>query len=480
MIAGEHGNIARAAQLVAQATGLDPRRAAWHAQLGRLRLAQHDPQAALVAARCGVALQPDDAPTLDTLGVVLSRAGAHDEAVAPFRQAVARDPRTPVYWYNLGAAEQFVGRLAEAAAAYRQALLLDPGFFKALSALSEMDTVALVAEESLAIEAALARDDLTPDDELRLCHALARLHERARRPAAAMLALARGKRRKRASLDRRPDEDGALFEAVVRTCTAGFCQAGGGFDSAEPLFIVGMPRSGTTLVERIVSSHPDVTSAGELMNFSLVVKRAAATPSNRVLDTTTIEAAAGLDFAEVGRAYLESTRPQTGGTRHFIDKMPLNFLYAGLIHRALPRARIVCVKRGAADTCLSNYRQLFATGFSYYDYAYDLVDTARYVAGFERLTQHWSRVLGDAWLEVRYEDVVADLEGQARRLLAFCGLSWDAACVDFQHNASPVATASSVQVRSPLYATSIGRWQQYRPQLDPALTLLAEHGIPLE
>jgi tetratricopeptide (TPR) repeat protein len=479
MIAGEHGNIARAAQLVAQATQLDARRADWLAQLGRLRLAQQDLQAALAAARCAVALHPDDAATLDTLGVVLSRAGAHDEAVAPFRQAVARDPRPPLYWYNLGAAEQFVGRIAEAAVAYRQALQLDPGFFKALSALSEMDTVALTAAENLAIEAALARDDLTPDDELRLCHAQARVHERARRPADAMLALARGKRRKRASLDRPPEEDEALFDAVMRTCTPAFCQAQDGFDSTEPVFIVGMPRSGTTLVERIVSSHPDVTSAGELMNFSLVVKRAAATPSNRVLDAATIEAAATLDFAGVGRAYLESTRPHTGGTLHFIDKMPLNFLYAGLIHRALPRARIICVKRGAADTCLGNYRQLFATGFSYYDYAYDLGDTARYVAGFDRLTKYWCQVLGGAWLEVRYEDVVTDLEVQARRLLAFCGLTWDPACLDFQHNPSPVATASSVQVRSPIYATSIGRWQQYRPHLDPALTVLAELGVPL-
>jgi hypothetical protein len=123
--------------------------------------------------------------------------------------------------------------------------------------------------------------------------------------------------------------------------------------------------------------------------------------------------------------------------------MPLNFLYAGMIRRALPGARIVCVRRGAADTCLSNYRQLFATSFSYYNYAYDLVDTARYVAGFEMLTRHWREVLGDHYIEVRYEDVVEDLERESRRLLAFCGLTWDPACLEFHRNAAPVATLSA-------------------------------------
>ncbi len=477
MIAAEHANITRAAELVAQAIALDPHRSAWHAQLGRLRLAQHDPQAALVAARRGLALHPDAALTLDTLGVVLSRAGAHDEALVPFRQAVAMDPGVTAYWYNLAAAEQFAGDFAAATAAYRRALALDPGFFKALSALSEVAADHFTPAEAGAMEAALARSDLAPEDELHLCHALARIHERAGLAAETMQVLARGKRRVRARLDRQPDADEALFEAVRRNFTAGFCQERGGFDTAEPLFIVGMPRSGTTLVERILSSHPEVTSAGELMHFSLAVKRAAATTSSRVLDVPTIEAATAADFHQIGRMYLESTRPRTGATPHFVDKMPLNFFYAGLIRRALPRARIVCVRRGAADTCLSNYRQLFATGFSYYDYAYDLADTARYVAGFETLAGHWRQVLGEAWLEVRYEDVVADLERESRKLLAFCGLAWDPACLEFHRNAAPVATASSVQVRSPVYATSIGRWRRYRPFIDPALKVLQERGI---
>jgi len=480
MIAAEHDNVPRAVELISKAVALDPGQPAWHAQLGRLWLALNDPQSALLTARKGLSLANQDALTLDTLGVVLARTGAHDEAVVPFRQAVTHDPQPPAYWYNLGAAEQFIGNFAAATAAYRRAVVIDPAFFRGLSALAEVAPDGLAAAEVSAVEAALTRTDLTPDEELHLCHALARVHERGGRPREAMLALARGKQRKRATLQAGGQEDHALFDAVERLCTAEFCQRGGGFGSAEPIFIVGMPRTGTTLVERILSSHPDVTSAGELTHFSLAIKRASGTPSRLVLDVPTMEAAAALDFREVGRAYIESTRPRTGGSAHFIDKMPLNFLYAGMIRRALPQARIVCVRRGAADTCLSNYRQLFATSFSYYNYAYDLVDTARYVARFESLAGHWQEVLGGNYLEVRYEDVVGNLEREARRLLGFCGLPWDARCLEFHRNAAPVATASSVQVRSPIYATSIGRWKRYRPMIDPALNQLTECGIALE
>jgi hypothetical protein len=220
-----------------------------------------------------------------------------------------------------------------------------------------------------------------------------------------------------------------------------------------------------------------VFSAGELTNFGLVLKRAAATPSNRVLDAETLDAAAHCDLAAVGAAYVESTRPRTGHHERFIDKMPLNFFYAPLIRRALPRAKVICLRRNPLDTCLSNYRQLFATSFSYYNYAFDLLDTGRYFAAFDSLVARWREAIPDNFLEVRYEDVVDRTEHEARRLIEFCELDWDSKCLAFQDNAAPVATASSAQVRQPIYRSGIERWRHYERELEPLRALLTQAGV---
>nr|WP_225444725.1 sulfotransferase [Pseudomarimonas arenosa] len=259
--------------------------------------------------------------------------------------------------------------------------------------------------------------------------------------------------------------------------TAGLAARTQGHASEEPIFIVGLPRTGTTLVERILSSHPQVFAAGELSHFATALKRAAATASPYVLDAETLRAAADLDLAAVGRSYIDSTRPRTGHTPRFIDKMPLNVVLAGVIRAALPKARIICLRRHPLDSCLSNYRQLFATGFTYYHYAYDLIDCGRYWLGFDRLVAHWRAELGDRFMEVHYEQVVEDIESQARRLLAFVGLPWDPRCIDFHQNQAPVATASSAQVREPLYRRAVGRWQRYQDQLLPLIDWLHSQGV---
>jgi hypothetical protein len=157
--------------------------------------------------------------------------------------------------------------------------------------------------------------------------------------------------------------------------------------------------------------------------------------------------------------------------------MPLNFFYAPLIWRALPNAKIICVRRNPLDTCLSNFRQLFATSFSYYNYAYDLLDTGRYFAAFASLTALWRETLTSNYLEVRYEDVVQDTEREARRLVEFCELTWDPRCLAFHDNAAPVATASSAQVRQPIYRTALERWRHYERELAPLRALLADEGV---
>ena len=157
--------------------------------------------------------------------------------------------------------------------------------------------------------------------------------------------------------------------------------------------------------------------------------------------------------------------------------MRLNFFYAALIHRALPNARIICLRRNALDACLSNYRQLFSTAFAYYDYAFDLLETGRYYVRFDALARLWRESIPTRYTEVHYEDVVGHTEREARRLVEFCGLDWDPRCLAFDENSAPVATASSVQVRQPIYRTAIGRWRKYEKEIEPLRRLLADAGV---
>jgi hypothetical protein len=197
-----------------------------------------------------------------------------------------------------------------------------------------------------------------------------------------------------------------------------------------------------------------------------------------VMDADTFIASNALlneDLAQIGRDYTAAAAELSRGAERFTDKMPLNFFYAGLIHKALPNARIIALRRGAMDSCLSNYRQLLTVQHSYYHYTYDLGETAKFYRQFDQLMSHWRTHLPtDRFIEVAYEDIVHDQERQTRRLLDFCGLEWQQSCMRFHENKAPVSTASSVQVRQPLYSGSIGRWQRYGNKLDGLKQALGE------
>jgi hypothetical protein len=245
-------------------------------------------------------------------------------------------------------------------------------------------------------------------------------------------------------------------------------KAGQGAPSDQPIFIIGMPRSGTTLVEQIIGSHPRVHPGGERDSFEKAFLKVTSSRASEYPDS--IPGVTPEQVGAVGAAYLEMIRALVPVADRFTDKLPGNYMYAGLIRLALPRARVIHVRRNAIDTCVSCFSVNFSSSQTF---AYDLVELGRYYRAYEKLMDHWRRVLPpSSMLEVQYEDVVNDIEGQAHRIIAYCGLEWDQTCLAFHKLERAVLTASAAQVREPIYRSSIGRWREYGEQLRPLLDAL--------
>lgn len=477
MVAAETGQVAKAVPLLEAAAERGPE-AEHLAQLARLLiLLRRDGEAAEIAVRA-MALEPDDPLTLDTIGCVLVRLGRHEEAMLPFAAAVSGEPENLEYRYNLAAASGFTGRVGDARMHYEAILAQDPGNARAHYALAILSRQTAGANHVPRLKSALAAAD-SPADALRIRYALAKeLEDLGEAEAFGHLAAANAEHKRSLSYDFA--RDAAIFDAieVLFAGAADTLAEGDGNPDPAPIFVVGMPRTGTTLVDRILSSHRDVGSAGELQAMPLAVKQLAGTSSHVVIDPATIAASAAIDPAALGATYLaRAAHHRPAGTPRFTDKLPANFLYVGHIARALPNARIVCLRRNPMDTVWSNYKNLFASQSAYYAYSYDLMDTARYYARFDRLMALWERLFPGRVLQLSYEGLVADQEGQTRRLLAHCQLGWDDACLSFHENSAAVATPSAAQVRRPLNADGVGKWRLHQDALEPVAAWFATQGI---
>lgn len=479
--AAEAGQPGKAVPLIEAAVARGPE-AEHLAQLAKLlTLLRRDGEAADAAARA-MALEPRDPLTLDTVGCVLARLGRHEQSVAPFAAAVAAEPGNLDYRYNLAAARGFTGRVNEARDDYEEILAKDPGNARAHYALAILSRQTAEANHVARLQDALAAAD-RPADALRIRYALAKELEDIGRPAEAFRHLAAANAEHKRAIRYEFAQDAAIFDAIEALYGAGgnALASGPGNPDPSPMFIVGMPRTGTTLVDRILSSHPDVGSAGELQAMPLAVKRLAGTTSRTVIDPDTVVASGAADPAAIGDAYLaNASHHRPAGAPRFIDKLPANFLYVGQIARALPNARIVCLRRNPMDTVWSNYKNLFASQSAYYAYSYDLMDTARYYARFDRLMGLWDTLFPGRVLQLSYEGLVADQERQTRRLLEHCGLDWDEACLSFHENSAAVATPSAAQVRRPLNADAVGRWRAHEEAMRPVAAWLQAQGIAAE
>lgn len=488
LIACDHKNFSKGIELLSQSVALRPTDAHFHAQLARaLTLTGRQADARITADQAASVQRASDdnrAFVNDMIGVVFSRVGLHARAVPFFERAIIADSKTANYRYNLAASQQFSGAFDAAKIAYEEAIRLDPDNYRAMSSLIALRRQTSETHQLDSLSDAYNRLCNDADAAHHIGHAIAKTLEDLGRFEESFDWLHKAKAKKAAEIDHKVAWDLDLINAAKSTTSQR--QEGPPLDKAAPIFVTGLPRTGTTLVERILSSHRDAQSVGELNAFADGIKRLSAVQSPHVLDRMTFEAVTPKNLLSVGQDYMDFVTPLLAAigapTARSIDKMPLNILCAGLIHRALPNARIVVLRRGAMDSCLSNYRQLFSTGHSYYNYSFDLDQTAQYYRAFDALVAHWANTLpADRFMQVHYENIVFDQEAETRRLLEFCDLSWDERCLRFHENEAPVSTASSVQVRQPLYSGSIGRWTRFGDRVEglrTALGALAE-GSPL-
>jgi len=432
-------------------------------------------QAAIEALKSG----PGDPVLLDAIGSVLSKTHEQALALAAYDRAVTLAPDEPHFVFNRATVRRFLGDLEGAEHDYDRVICAKLDDYEAYLNRSELRVQTRERNHIQQLQALLAGGIPDWRGEVALQYAIAKEYEDLAEYDQSFGHLDSGARLRRAHLRYDVSSDIATVEWIkqaypTRVEAALPIRAGGGV--AAQIFIVGLPRSGSTLVERILGSHSKVRMGGELPQFALSVVAAVSQRSGgaKLTRQELIARSAGVDFGALGRNYM--TRVNASGIRSdcFTDKMPLNYLYCGLIRRALPNARIVHVRRHPMAACYAIYKTLFQDG---YPFSYDLRELGRYYVAYRRLMSHWSGTLPGAILDLRYEDLVAEPVQQARRLLEFCGLDWEDACADFHSNTAPTTTASAAQVRRRLYSTSVSQWRNYEAQLAPLREQLQVGGI---
>lgn len=465
-----------AAALQAQAAG--PARWPHALALARLLGHWHEVPALRALAQAMQSLQAE-APVegLVELAGLLGREDLHEEAMHWAGEVLARQPDNTWALYMRGTTHMFLGQMDAARADFERALALDPGYAHAHWRLAELRAGDRAGAPKRVQRMREQRERVAPGSEQDIYFSYAlfdELHDLGEHQAA-WEALARGAAAKRATLRYDAAADSALLAEIARACDAGFV-SGAGYagreDEPTPIFIVGMFRSGTTLLERLLGGHPDIADAGESGAFFARLRLAA--DLDAPLSPTFLQRARQADAAALGADFIASQAWRAGGKAFWTEKLPANGLLAGFIARALPNARFVHMRRPAMDVCFSNLRMLFGSAGSY---SYDQAEVANYHLSYAKLCDHWRAVLGERWLDVDHAELVADPEVQMRRVLAHCGLDFDPAVLSLDARGGAVSTASAAQVRGEIRKDAAPAWWPYRAQLKPMADTL---GVDIE
>ncbi len=409
-------------------------------------------------------LEPGNRAYLSLYAAACVGLGEYEPAIALYRELLAASPASADLHVSLGHSLKAVGRKKEATESYQMAAAARPSFGDAWWSLANLKTYRFSQNEIVQMRAEEAAPGTDPVDRYHLCFALGKALEDRNEFAESWQFYERGNALKRAESRYHPDITETNTRKQVEVCTAQFFAArvGVGVPNLDPIFIVGVPRSGSTLIEQILASHSLVEGTHELSDIQRIVVEIRGLEDNRY--PAVLAELAPEEFRRLGERYITDTLAYRQGKPFFIDKMPNNFCHIGLIHLMLPNAKIIDVRRDPMACCVSNLRQLFAKG---QEFTYSIEDIARYYRTYLELMRHWDAVLPGRILRVWYEDVVEDLEGNVRRILEFCGLEFEPACVEFYKTERSVSTASSEQVRRPIFLGGLFQWRNYEPWLGP-------------
>jgi cytochrome c-type biogenesis protein CcmH/NrfG len=471
------GNAQMALDAIREALRMRPDHTPWMIQEGRClaRLGRIEDFANIVDRLSDTRI--NSPYELSALGMLLTQLGRREDALARYQEAAKLQPSDARHYYNIASLQRTLGRLEDAERNFSKTISLNPQDFEAYKLRSELRTQTTESNHVAELEAALEHGIGGRRGKAHLCYALAKELEDMGIDERSFEWLKEGADVRRSLMDYNADRDVETINTIREVFTPNvFAAPESGAQSREPIFVLGMPRTGTTLLERILASHTEIQSAGELSDFALELMKLvrAEAGAQKVSRDELVRLSTGIDFARLGDEYVRSTRPFTGQTRHFIDKLPLNYLYVGLIHLALPNATIINVRRNPLDTCYAVYKTLFADA---YPFSYDLGELARYYVAYHELMEHWNTVLPGKMYRIDYEALVTDTETTSRQLVEHCGLEWQPQCLKFHENSAASTTASAVQIRKPVYRSSVGRWRRFRQQLEPVIDILGEAGI---
>ncbi|MCD6162642.1 MAG: sulfotransferase [candidate division Zixibacteria bacterium] len=454
-----------------RARRINPNDAETYNNIGNVFQAKDMPDEAIENYHHVLKIKPEHEKACNNLGLALLEQDKADEAVASFNRAININPGFADAYNNLGNVLKELGRLDEADDNYRKAIKVDPNFAKAYTNMAYIKKHADYNDDIRAMEDLIEKPELTDMQKMHLCFGLGKAFEDLHEYEKSFGFIKDGNKLKRSNYNYYISDDEKHFNRIINTFDERMFQqySGSGCKDNTPIFIVGMPRSGTSLIEQILASHHDIYGAGELLYMGKIISGAGYKAeygkfpdylSNLNRD----------DLIRLGQDYVNHLRRHSSSAKHITDKMPHNFLHIGLIKLILPNAKIIHCRRDPMDTCFSCYKTHFTGALKF---AYDMTELGQYYNLYQNLMAHWHKVMPGYILDVRYEDVINDQQSQTERMLDFLDLSWDDACLSFHKTKRPVRTASSVQVRNPIYSSSIKLWKHHEKQLEPLLKALS-------